>query len=267
MSATLMRTVADSATVHTYTAPEHGWRVNSHLIELPSQLILVDAQLTIGYAQEVRSIAEGLGKPITRVYISHAHPDHFVGASVFDAPTYALASQRELINRCGDIRIERGYRYTPGHEDAGEVHARPVDEVVEPGNEEIDGVRFEFRAPVEAETTEQLAIGLPAQRILLAQDVLYHGVHLFIGEHAFDTWEKAIDSLSALPYDILLPGHGMPGDRSLYARNREYLDVARTAYAAATGPADLNRRLEAAYPTFGGKAMQGLQNFYLFPDR
>jgi len=266
MQATLTRTVADSVTVHTYTAPEHGWRVNSHLIELPSQLIVVDAQLTIGYAQDVRSIAARLGKPITRLYISHAHPDHFVGASVFDAPTYALASQRELINRSGDLRIERGYRNTPGHEDAGEVHARPVDEVVEPGYEEIDGVTFEFLAPVDAETTEQLAIGLPAQRILLAQDVLYHGVHLFIGERAFDTWEKAIDALAAMPYEILLPGHGGPGDRGLYGSNREYLDVARAAYTAATGPADLNRRLEAAYPTYGGTAMQGLQNFYLFPD-
>src|SRR5215468_4099400 len=185
MRAKVTRTVAEPVTVHTYTALERGWRVNSHLIELPHQLILFDAQLTTDYAQEVRSIADGIGKPISRLYISHAHPDHFVGASVFDAPTYALASQRELVNRSGDVRIERGYRYTPGHEDAGEVHARPVDEVVEPGNEEIDGVRFDFRAPVEAETTEQLAIGLPAQRILLAQDVLYHGVHLFIGEHAF----------------------------------------------------------------------------------
>jgi hypothetical protein len=30
MQGTLTRTVADSVTIHTYTAPEQGWRVNSH---------------------------------------------------------------------------------------------------------------------------------------------------------------------------------------------------------------------------------------------
>ena len=47
--------------------------------------------------------------------------------------------------------------------------------------------------------------------------------------------------------------------------NRAYLASALTAFARATGPEDLNRRLEAAFPDYGGTAMQGLQNFYLFP--
>ena len=99
----------------------------------------------------------------------------------------------------------------------------------------------------------------------MAQDVLYNQVHLFIGEHAFADWEAALDALEQLPYDVLLPGHGLPGDRGLYDIAREYLAVAGAALAAATGPEDLNRRLEAAFPQYGGTAMQGLQNFYLFP--
>jgi hypothetical protein len=38
-------------------------------------------------------------------------------------------------------------------------------------------------------------------------------------------------------------------------------------FAAATGPADLNQRLEAAFPSYGGTAMQGQQDFYLYPGR
>ena len=41
--------------------------------------------------------------------------------------------------------------------------------------------------------------------------------------------------------------------------------MAATAFAEATGPEDLNKRLEAAFPSYGGTAMQGLQNFYLYP--
>jgi hypothetical protein len=40
-------TQSGSVKVHTYTAPEEGWLVNSHLIELPSQLLAVDAQYVL----------------------------------------------------------------------------------------------------------------------------------------------------------------------------------------------------------------------------
>ncbi len=64
---------------------------------------------------------------------------------------------------------------------------------------------------------------------------------------------------------MILPGHGRPADRAVYAADREYLAVARTALAVARSPDDLNRRLEAVFPTYGGTSMQGLQNYYLFP--
>jgi hypothetical protein len=36
--------------VHTYTAPDDGWCVNTHIVELATQLIAVDAQYTLFYA-------------------------------------------------------------------------------------------------------------------------------------------------------------------------------------------------------------------------
>jgi len=239
--------------------------VNSHVIELPRDLVLVDAQLAPAYAAEVQELAAALGKPVTRLYISHAHPDHFAGAGMIEAPSYALASVKALIDSTGDLRIKRGYSCTPGHDSADLPSRRPVDHVVEAGDEIIDGIRFNFGTVADAETTEQLTIGLPDQGILIAQDIIYNGVHLFIGEQAFDSWAAAITVIEALPYDVILPGHGLPGDRRLYEANRAYLATALTAFARAAGPEDLNRRLEAALPEYGGTAMQGLQNFYLFP--
>ena len=73
--------------VHTYTAPEDGLLVTTHLIELPAQIIAIDAQYGLPYAAEVVDYARSLGKPISRVYISHAHPDHFFGAAISPAST------------------------------------------------------------------------------------------------------------------------------------------------------------------------------------
>ena len=43
MQGTVTITPAGAATIHTYTAPETGWRANSHIIELASQIVLFDA--------------------------------------------------------------------------------------------------------------------------------------------------------------------------------------------------------------------------------
>ena len=272
MQGTVTVTPAGAATIHTYTAPENGWRANSHAIELPSQVILFDAPLTEEYAREVLAVASGTGKPVTRLYVSHAHPDHFASAALIAAPAYALGPVKDLIDRSGDLRIQRGYACTPGHAGVPLPPSRPVDHAVAPAAQEtLDGVRLRFESVAHAETDVQLAIALPDAGVLISQDVLYSGVHSFLGEHAFSAWQAAITALEALPYETILPGHGLPrGDglpvgRSLYDANREYLAVAAKAFAEANGPADLNQRLEAAFPSYGGTAMQGLQNFYLYP--
>jgi glyoxylase-like metal-dependent hydrolase (beta-lactamase superfamily II) len=262
-------THGDQVTIHTYVAPEIGWMTASHLVELPNLVVLVDAPLTYALTKEVLHYASRLGKSISRVYVTQAHPDHFVGTSLVDAPTHALPAVRDAINSSGDLRIKRAYHLTEGHDGDdgfGKARARAIDRTVSPGIEVIDGVRFSFEPVGETESSEQLTIGLPDSSILLAGDVIYHGVHPFIGESHFDSWQRAIGVLERRPYTTILPGHGRPGDRGLFDEVRGYLSTARDAFVSATGPDDLNRRLVAAYPDYGGTTMQPLQNFLLFPD-
>jgi glyoxylase-like metal-dependent hydrolase (beta-lactamase superfamily II) len=101
--------------IHTFTAPEEGWLVTSHIIELPSQLLVVDAQYTLSCAREVARYAAELKKPLTRLYVTHYHPDHLLGAAAFDAPLFALASVAEKIGTAGD-RVAR-----EEHEKVGET--------------------------------------------------------------------------------------------------------------------------------------------------
>jgi len=218
MQGTITVTPAGAATVHTYTAPETGWRANSHVIELASQAVLFDVPLTEEYAGEVLTVADSLGKPLTRLYISHAHPDHFAGAALIEAPSYAPGPVKDLIDRSGDLRIQRGYACTPGHTGVPLPRSRPVDHAVAPGAEEtLDGIRLRFEAVPQAETDSQLTIALPDAGVLITQDVLYNGVHMFLGEHAFDAWNAAITALEALPYETIIPGtacHAVTGCRT-----------------------------------------------------
>ena len=164
MLGTITLTRRNEVSTHTYTSPEAGWLVNTHIIELPTQLLVVDAQYTLTFAREVIRYAETLEKPITRVYISHYHPDHLLGAAAFSAPLYALAEVTAKIEAVGDRVALEEHQKRP---DTIHAHAEKPSQTVNPGLVTIDGLRLEFLRLQHAETENALMIALPDDGILL----------------------------------------------------------------------------------------------------
>jgi len=64
MPGTWTITRAASTPIHTFTAPEQGWLVNSHIVEFPSQLFVVDAQYTLPFAREEDHLVGQPGDPL-----------------------------------------------------------------------------------------------------------------------------------------------------------------------------------------------------------
>jgi glyoxylase-like metal-dependent hydrolase (beta-lactamase superfamily II) len=248
--------------VHTYTAPDDGWCVNSHIIETANGLVVIDAQYTLTYAREVVDYAAGLGKTIERLYITHYHPDHLLGAPAFSCPIYALASVAAKIDAVGDrVAAEE-------HEKHGDVippRAKRPSQIVAPGIATIDGVRFEFLHLRHAETQDALMVGFPDHGVLITQDLIYSRVHVFIGERAFDDWAAALQRAQALDYDTLLPGHGSPGGPELYGAMAQYLEAARDALSRSSSGAELKSRLIVAFPHHRGRELLDHQMRFLFP--
>jgi glyoxylase-like metal-dependent hydrolase (beta-lactamase superfamily II) len=260
----ITKTQGRQVVIHTYTAPEIGWQVNTHIIELPDQLIIVDAQYLLPCGLKVALYAKSLNKPITRIYVTHYHPDHHLGAAAFDAPLYALADVRTKINAIGErLAAEERAKFPAG---SGMIadHARKVDELAQPGSETFEGVTLEFQPVEHAETEIALAVAIPADRVIVTQDLVYNRVHLFLGEQRFDGWRSALTDYEKRPFDRVLPGHGLPGGRELYAANIGYLNFAQSQLAVCKTGAELKSRLIQRYPSYGGLALLDHQNRFLF---
>jgi glyoxylase-like metal-dependent hydrolase (beta-lactamase superfamily II) len=257
-------TITDRAgvKVHTYTAPEEGLLVNTHLIELPTQLIAVDAQYGLPYARDVVDYAHGVGKPIARLYISHEHPDHVFGAGVFGAPTYALAEVASAIQAEGDAMAAGSHAQ---YGDFVPAQATQPEHVVEPGEQTIDGVRLDFRNAEGTEAAAMMTIALPDQGIVITQDLIYNGVHPFVADRRFDSWAAVIEQYKQLSHDAVLPGHGLPGGKQLYDQVLDYLAAAKPAVEEATTGEQLKTTLTQRFPDHRGVSLLDLQNMYLFP--
>jgi glyoxylase-like metal-dependent hydrolase (beta-lactamase superfamily II) len=256
-------TRSDVAPIHTFTAAEEGWLVNSHVIEFPSQLFVIDAQYTLPNAREVVRYARDLRKPMTRLIVTHHHPDHILGAAAFDVPLYALDSVAEKIGAVGD-RVAQEERQKVGDEIPATAQ-QPDRRIVE-GNKIVDGVRLELRRLKGAETEDALTLALPDAGAIIVQDLVYHHAHPFLAERRFSSWRAALRAYQALPYEVVLPGHGLPGSEALYEEMIRYLDVAEETLKAARAPSEFRERMIDRFPNYGGLKVLDHQLRFLFPE-
>ena len=271
LQATVSVSRGQTVTVHSIQAPKAGDYVNSHIIETANQLVVVDAQLLLPYARFVRAYAERLGKPIERVILTHLHPDHFMGMEVFnDLPVFSSQFTQWAAGQFGQgmIDFKRG--------SMGDRVALLAEKVVlpngvlEPGPLVIDGVEFGIRMVQNSEHAEILQVDIPGERAVIAQDVVYNGVHLAVGDknsqrvRMFDGWIAAVEELQGRDVDTIFPGHGAPCGKDVLPGMLDYLRFTKGLFESGATPDDFKAQVLGRYPNLIGEELLDYSLFFLY---
>jgi len=255
---------ANGIKVHSLTAPQAVFANSTHIIETENSLIAFDTQFLLPNAADMRAYADEIGKPIDRVFITHDHPDHFLGSEAFnDVPVYALQEVVDLIEANGDAEVaEKQGDFGPDNIASTYV----IPQVVVPGNLMIDGVSFEFEKVVDAEAANQLVTRIPNHGVVVAGDLVYSGVHLILAGQ-IGPWTTALQNLDAVSgYPIVLAGHGVPAAPAVYDENIQWLAKAGELIAdASTTAASFKQGLIDAFPGLGMPAAIDFVTPFLFP--
>lgn len=235
---------ADSLTIHTYTNPISGFANTTTIFESDSVLVLVDTHFSSELATGFRAYADALDKPIDRVLITHEHPDHVGGIpDVFaDVPTF---SSQGVVDAVAEAGIT-------------------ITDSLEPGEVEIDGVTYRFDVVQDAEAPEQVVITLPDQRIVAIGDLVYNDVHAVMTP-AFDNWIQLLDDIGESDVELVIPGHGDPGDATTIDEMVDYLDVARSVYADTDDGDTFSAAMVEAFPDRPGENLLSFGTGNLFP--
>src|SRR6266481_7055318 len=93
--------------IKVFTSPDDQFWTNSVIIEGEHEVMLVDAQLTKTSAEKVLQQIEETKKPLSIVYITHEHADHFLGLEVFKE---AYPRVRVIANSAVTDRINKVYQ-------------------------------------------------------------------------------------------------------------------------------------------------------------
>lgn len=255
---------ANGIKVHSLTAPEAVFANSTHIIETENSLIAFDTQFLLPNAADMRAYADEIGKPIDRVFITHDHPDHFLGSEAFnDRPVFALQEVADLIEANGDAEVaEKQVDFGPDNIAGTYV----VPQVVAPGSLIIDGVTFELERVVDAEAAFQLVARIPNHGVVVTGDLVYSGVHLILAGQVVP-WTTALQNLDAVTgYPIVLAGHGVPAVPEVYDTNIRWLAKAGELIASVgTTAASFKQGLIDAFPDLGMPAAIDFVTPILFP--
>ncbi|MBC7870310.1 MAG: MBL fold metallo-hydrolase [Chitinophagaceae bacterium] len=252
--------------IHTYVAPDASVGVTSHIIETDNALIVIDTQFLQTFAKEFKAYADSLGKPIDRVILSHAHPDHFLGANQFaESPfvtTQAIAAGLAGYIEAGAVAQVAGF--------AGEsevpAEVRPAEGSIEVGDEVIDGVTFLFSIVTNAEAPETIVVRLPQAGVIVLQDLVYNNFHFFPGQDRAN-WIAELETLRGTleGYDTLLAGHGLPTTKGELDIAIQYLTFANDTIAETADAAVVIAALQAEYPSYEGLGLLPFWQQFLQP--
>ncbi|HEX6798783.1 MAG TPA: MBL fold metallo-hydrolase [Ktedonobacterales bacterium] len=234
-----------------------GAMSNAAIVDLGDRTLVFDTFMTPQAAADLRVAAEALtGHPVAYVVNSHWHDDHVRGNQIFaDAEIVAtdrtsllmaargpenIARQRDRVpaqvaalrERCAQAAGERERARLALEISEAEEIAASLPELEPQLPDHTFTERLIFRGP--ARVAELLTYGgghtesdaflwLPAERILLAGDLVVSRTHPLLIWGDPDTWPGILDRLAALDPATVVPGHGPVAGAESIAAVQDYL--------------------------------------------
>jgi len=239
------------------TSLDDQFWVNSVIIEGTHEVMLVDAQLTKTNAERVLQEIKETKKPLSIIYITHEHADHFLGLEVFKNayPGVRIIANSTVVDRADKVyqqKIDK-WKQILG---SGATSRVVAIENFDGKSIAFDGSKIEVLKHIQGDTDENTMLWIPGQKILIAGDVLFNDMHLYTAEtdsKARQKWFTSLQEIRELKPSIVIPGHskvGAPLDANTAADFTEkYLLAFEEELTKAKDPDSLINAMKERFPS------------------
>ena len=253
-------------TLKVITSSESSLYTNFTLVMGEKDAVLIDAPFTRSDAHRVVAEILDSGKELKYIYVTHDHPDHFFNveviaenfpeAEVISAPAVVDDIWRSIpfkLKRWGPMLGRNG----PRHPNAPKAYEQPYFE--------LEGKRLEILGPMQGDHHHATAIWIPSLATLVAGDIVFHGIHVWLGEatpEQRDAWVIALDTLQKLNPKTVIAGHKLPqltDDPAALQYTRDYIIEFGLAAKRSKTSAELITAMQTRFP----EVKDVLNNFIL----
>lgn len=249
--------------------------VNSFIISNGKSLTVVDVQRKGYEAEKLAELVRSLRLPLTQVFVTHGHTDHFTGMHVFRDrfPKARIRVANEAIRR--DVKDYAIYMDQGGATEAESPLERPLRPRSAAFPQGFDYERTIGLLPgatldLTGGGSCEVSTGYPATEAphmatlycrsinaLFLSDLGYNKVHPWMGDDItlarVAAWRAELvrirQQFGALN-PVVYPGHGDPGDLSMVDAQIRYFDDYLRIVATAKNRGDATARIVALYPDY-----------------
>jgi glyoxylase-like metal-dependent hydrolase (beta-lactamase superfamily II) len=237
-------------------AGDQFW-ANSVIIEGTQEVMLVDAQLTKTNAEKVLLTIKATNKPLSIIYITHEHADHFLGLEVFKEayPGVRILANSNVVDRINKVYQEKIDKWK------GLLGSDASSHVVAISKYDDDFIQFEnskieILKDLQGDTDANTMLWLPGQKTLIAGDVAFNDLHVYTAETdmaARKRWLESLKQIRDLKPAAVIPGHSKVGARidatSAVDFTEKYLLIFEEELKYAKTPDDLVKAMKEQFPT------------------
>ena len=249
--------------------------VNSFVFSNGKSLVVLDVQRKSYEAQKLADLVRAKHLPLTHILISHGHTDHFTGMDLFHRqfPDARIVVANDAIRQ--DIK-----NYAIYMDSGGETGAEPALEPALRPKTPTNPDGFDYEQTIgllpgrtltldgggtlelttdylPAEAPHMTTVYSPELNALFLADFGYNHVHFWMGDDItlarIATWRAEllrIRSTYAKRNPKVYPGHGAPGDMSLFDDMVRYIDDFVRVTSQAHTRDEAMRAMKALYPDY-----------------
>jgi glyoxylase-like metal-dependent hydrolase (beta-lactamase superfamily II) len=242
--------------IRVFTSPDDQFWSNSVIIEGAHEVMLVDAQLTKTSAEKVLQEIKRTQKPLSIIYITHEHADHFLGLEVLKEayPGVRIIANSAVVDRINKVYQEKINKWKTILGSGATAHVVAIDKF--DGNFiAFESSHIEVFRNIQGDTDENTMLWIPGQKILIAGDVLFNDMHVYTAEtdtKARGKWLNSLQKIRELRPSVVVPGHSKVGaslDASTAVDFTEnYLLVFEEELKKAKDPDSLTNAMKERFP-------------------
>jgi len=239
------------------TSSDDQFWTNSIIIEGTHEVMLVDAQLTKTNAEKVLQEIKATKKPLSIIYITHEHADHFLGLEVFKEayPTARILANSHVVDRINKVYQEKIDKWKGILGSGATSHTVAISKY-DDNFIGFENSKIEILRNLQGDTDENTMLWLPGQKTLIAGDVLFNDMHLYTAETdmaARKRWLNSLRKVRELKPALVIPGHskvGAPIDAtSAVTFTEKYLLIFEEELKKAKEPDDLSTAMKEKFPS------------------
>ncbi|PPC87073.1 MAG: MBL fold metallo-hydrolase [Hyphomicrobium sp.] len=205
---------------------ENGGAIaNIVIMDSTDGAIVIDTGPSRRFGEALAALAQSLtSKPITRVYITHFHPDHAFGNQGFDAkiiaaPEGVITGLKEMGNTFSDAMYYIARDWMRGTE-----IVLPTISIAKSGVEDIGGRRLRL-LPLSGHTTSDLAIFDETSGTLVTGDLAFLDRAPTTPHADFGIWRQSLSKLNDVSARTTVPGHGpVEASQRAVSQTKNWLD-------------------------------------------